>query len=132
MDRSRTMPVNWQDRWEAAAEEERKRMDAAEPSELLAAIRDRRFGNYFTIWYALAAKSTLPESGWTLYRTLCLDVDYLYRYHCAAALLQLMGEGSVTPVDLSADHPGRDAAMAALGSRLAELVGEDRTAGGSC
>lgn len=118
------MPETWQDRWEEAAVEERTRMEAAGPSELLANIRDGRFGDYFVIWRIVAEKSTLHVAGWTLYDVLAGSADYLCRYHCAAALLQMMGEDTYKPVDLSAGHPGRRDALAAVGLRLAELIGQ--------
>jgi hypothetical protein len=114
----------WQDRWEEAADAELKRMETRTMTELLADIGVGRFGSYFVIWYVIASRSTLVEAGWTLFRTLASDADYLHRYHCAAALLQLMGEVTLKPLELSADHPGRGPALAALRLRLAGMIGE--------
>ena len=121
----------WQDRWDEAADDERKRMEARTAAELLADVSECRFGNYYVIWYVIASKSTVDEAGWTLFRTLTGDEDYLHRYHCAAALLLLMGETTWKPVDLSADHPGRESALAALGLRLAGMIGERPAFGSS-
>lgn len=114
----------WQDRWEEAADDERKRMEARTAAELLADVDEGRFGNYYVIWYVIASKSTVDEAGWTLFRTLVGNADYLSRYHCAAALLKLMGEATLKPVDLSADHPGRESALDALILRLTGMIGE--------
>jgi len=114
----------WQDRWEEAADEERKRMEARTAAELLAEVSEGRFGNYYVIWYVIASKSTVDEAGWILFRTLAGNPDYLCRYHCAAALLQLMGESILKPVDLSADHPGRELALADMRRRLTGMTGE--------
>lgn len=113
----------WQDRWEAAADDERKRMEARTTTELLADIGEGRFGIYYVIWYVIASRSTVDEAGWTLFRVLAGEADYLCRYHCAAALLLLMGEATWKPVDLSADHPGRGSALAALELRLSGMTG---------
>lgn len=114
----------WQDRWEAAADDERRRMETRTTAELLADIGEGRYGNYYVIWYVIASRSTVDEAGWTLFRTLAGDADYLYRYHCAAALLQLLGEATWRPVDLSADLPGRGPALAALELRLSGITGD--------
>ncbi|MFO7627239.1 MAG: hypothetical protein R6V62_08275 [Candidatus Fermentibacteraceae bacterium] len=114
----------WQDKWDEAADDERKRMEARTAAELLADVSEGRFGNYYVIWYVIASKSTVDEAGWTLFKTLVGEADYLYRYHCAAALLQLMGEATMKPVDLSADHPGIKSALAALRLRLTGMIGE--------
>lgn len=117
----------WQDRWDEAAEDERKRMQGITAAELLADVSEGRFGNYYVIWYVIASKSTIDEAGWTLFRILAGDSDYLYRYHCAAALLQLMGEATLKPVDASADHPERESILSALRLRLAGMIGESPT-----
>ena len=117
----------WQDRWDEAADDERRRMEARTAAELLYDIEEGRFGNYYVIWYVIASKTTLDEAGWTLFRILVGNVDYLYRYHCVTALLLLMGEGAIAPVDLSADHPGRRSALTEVRLRLARMIGDDRS-----
>jgi len=99
-------------------------MEARTAAELLAEVSEGRFGNYYVIWYVIASKSTVDEAGWILFRTLAGNPDYLCRYHCAAALLQLMGESILKPVDLSADHPGRESALADMRRRLTGMTGE--------
>lgn len=96
---------DWREMWEKHAEMERADYDARPVTDLLDDIRVRRFGSYYSIWYSIATRSTLKESGWAL-----LDVlehrsyDYLYRYHAAAALIQLMDSNRWQPVDVSADE----------------------------
>jgi len=49
--------------------------------------------------------ATLKEAGWVLFDTLNKKIDYLYRYHCAAALLALLKVSHIQPVQLSgANH----------------------------
>lgn len=94
---------HWHDLWEEHADAERQSQDRRPVSSLLEAVRQRKFGDYYTLWYAIAAKATLVEAGWTLFAVLeSPDIDYLHRYHCAAALLQLIGDLRFEQVELSA------------------------------
>lgn len=94
---------DWRETWEQHADQERGALDEAPVSELLARVRAGRFGGYYSIWYALADRAQLSEVGWVLFSVLESEVGYLDRYHCAAALLQLMGEKRLQAVDLSAE-----------------------------
>ncbi len=96
--------MHWKDLWEKYSAEETARMEAMSASRLLDDIRAGHFGNYYSIWRVVGRKATLEEAGWTLYEVLETDIDYLYRYHCAAALLKLMGMDDLQPVDLSGSH----------------------------
>ena len=93
---------HWRELWDEHADAERQSQDRRPVSKLLEAVRRCKFGDYYTLWLAIAAKATLAEAGWTLLAVLESDVDYLHRYHCAAALLQLIGDLKFEPVELSA------------------------------
>jgi hypothetical protein len=94
---------DWRETWEQHAEQERGALAEAPVSELLARIRAGQFGGYYSIWYALADRAQLNEVGWVLFSVLESEAAYLDRYHCAAALLRLLGEKRLQAVDLSAE-----------------------------
>ena len=97
--------VHWRDRWDEYSKLEREDMQSLPIERLLDNVRKGRYGRYYTIWYVIAERSTLEEAGWILFRILKKkDIDYLYRYHCAAALIGLLGDDEFEPVDLSADN----------------------------
>lgn len=94
---------DWRETWEQHADQERGALAEASVSELLARIRAGQFGGYYRIWYALADRAQLNEVGWVLFSVLESEAAYLDRYHCAAALLRLLGEKRLQAVDLSAE-----------------------------
>ncbi|MBN2609657.1 MAG: hypothetical protein JXA64_11125 [Candidatus Fermentibacteraceae bacterium] len=96
--------MHWKDLWEKYSAEETARMEAMPAGRLLQDIRAGHFGDYYGIWRVVGSKASLEEAGWTLFEVLETDIDYLYRYHCAAALLKLMGMDDLQPVDLSGNH----------------------------
>jgi len=98
--------VHWKEIWEKYSAEETARMETTPVEELLEDIRNGHYGQYYSIWRVVARRSSLEEAGRTLFRVLVSDADYLIRYHCAAALLELSGIEDMQPVDLSGDHGG--------------------------
>ncbi len=97
--------VHWKDRWDEYSKLEREEMESLPPERLLDNVSQGRYGRYYNIWYVIAERSTLEEAGWVLFQVLKKnDIDYLYRYHSAAALIELLGDNEFEPVDLSADH----------------------------
>ena len=82
---------SWRDGWEEESQAEKARYDATPVSDLLSNVRDGRVGQYFGIWYSIALRSTPAEAGWPLYRALLSQQDYFHQFHCAAALLHLLG-----------------------------------------
>ena len=97
--------ASWKDEWERHAVAERERYDSRPVHELLEDMRVRKFGDYYSIWYSLAARSTLKESGWALIDVLeHRSYDQLYRYHAATALIYLMDSNRWQPTELSSDH----------------------------
>jgi len=93
---------HWREQWESHADEEAARYDKMAVCDVIADIRCSRFGDYYTIWRAVARRATLAEVGWVLLDVLESDAPYLARYHCAAALLQLLQCTEFEPVALSA------------------------------
>jgi len=93
---------DWRKQWEDHADAEQARYDAMSTSALLDDVRRGRFGDYRTIWYALGKRAAAPEAAWMLFDVLTSQATYLDRYHCAAALLQLLGSTEWEPVELSA------------------------------
>ena len=63
------MPENrhWKDRYDAAATAEKKQLTGMQVEKLLKNVRNGKFGEYYTIWYAIADNATLDQAGWTLY-----------------------------------------------------------------
>jgi hypothetical protein len=98
---SENQPKHWKEQWEDAATDERERLSTTEVEKLLRDVRAGNYGNYYMIWYAIADNATLEQAGWILYNVLTADIDYLYRYHAAAALIQLLGDTHFQAVDLS-------------------------------
>lgn len=117
------MTKSWQDHWEEAAEEEYRRMEGKPVPELLEETCRGRLGAYYTIWKVIARKASLEEAWRVLLSVLESDADYLHRYHAAEALLKLLGNKVLQPVDLSADHTLRDESIACIRRELEDRAG---------
>lgn len=110
---------DWKQAYEAAADAEAARYERLPVAELLRDIRRGKTGEYgCPIWDSVARKGTAAEVGWALYDVLTSERPYLERYHCAAALLQVLRCSEFEPVALSANWPTLQGNLA----RLAELV----------
>lgn len=97
--------TDWRTQYELAAENEAARFASATDEQLLAAIREGKTGEYFTLWRLLGTRRATPKICWALYDVLLSDREYLDRYHCANALLQLLDCDEFTAVQLSAAWP---------------------------
>jgi hypothetical protein len=95
---------NWREEWESHADAEAERYDATSVSGLVDEISRGRFGEYHTIWYSLARRAAPAEAAKVLLGVLESDRPYLDRYHCATALLQILGCSEFRPEALSADR----------------------------
>jgi hypothetical protein len=95
--------MHWRDEYEINAARDRAAVDAHPVEHLLDDVRQRRFGGYYSLWYSIAARATPQAAGWTLFEAL-MDpgIDFLNRYHCAAALLLLLDIDRFQPLQLSA------------------------------
>mgnify|MGYP001823734355 CR=1 FL=1 len=97
-------------------------------AELVADARAGRLGEYYQLWRAIAAQTTLPQSGPVLLDVVRRESTYLVRYHAAAALLALLGTAEFDPVDLTAGRPGEAAALDALERLLQERLTSEHAA----
>ena len=101
----------FQERWDGEAPRENTTFDKMSVRQLLELVRLKQWGDYHTLWNAIGSRATLPEAGPMLMEVLHSDVEYLNRYHCAAALIKIAGDKlrDWTPVQLSAgSHPYRE------------------------
>ncbi len=114
---------DWRKQYEDAAEEQAKRFRRRSTEDLLKAIRQRKTGDYYVIWYELAKREPTAEVCWLLYEVLRSDRPYLDRYHCAAALLALLGCQEFEEVELSADWPVVDGNLTRLRAIVEAKVG---------
>ena len=93
------------------------------PSEALISDAEySRYGEYYQLWRAIAARTTLASAGKVLFDVLHRDDPYLVRYHAAKALLSLLGTTEFEPVDLSGNRPRRAANLERVGEMLREHV----------
>lgn len=117
------MPSNdWRETWDEHADHERDTIDTIPINDLIARVKSGQFGDYYTIWSAIAERAALPEVGWMLFSVLESSAMYLHRYHCAAVLLRLLGERHLQAVDLSAEW-GRVKNLGPLASVLEQRIG---------
>lgn len=116
--------MSWQEEWERAANEELAWTRQQPVDELLARLKHRAFGGYLVLPDVIAEKATLAQAGWPLFEVLMDDsLDYLHRYHCAEALIKLMGGAPFEPVDLSANRAERPAHLAEMAVLLEKQIG---------
>jgi hypothetical protein len=113
-------PTNWQDVWNAHAASEKGSLDQTPVADLIEQVRQGWYGNYYHIWYSIAGRAPLADFLPAFLAVLHSDVDYLYRYHCAQALLESIPETGLQPVDLSGDHSGRPERLARFEGLLRE------------
>jgi hypothetical protein len=119
--------MTWQDSWENAAADERAQYDARPVSELITHIQKGWFGTYYTIWHSIAMRAKLEQAGWPLFDVLRSNANYLNRYHCAAALLRLLGNSPFEAVHLSADIPNREHNLEVIERELINRLGTRET-----
>ena len=93
--------MNWRDEYDLHADAARRAVDAQPVESLIEQVRGGRYGNYYGIWYSIAQRASLERAGWVLFDVLHRNIDYLYRYHCAAALIALLQTDAFQPVQLS-------------------------------
>jgi hypothetical protein len=113
--------AEFQERFEREGEAEYERYLALPAEALVEAVRAGRFGEYYSLWRAIAAKASVAEAGWPLYDVVAGDAPYLVRYHAAGALLSLLQSRGFVAADLAVESPRRrgwiDAVRAELEAR---------------
>jgi hypothetical protein len=115
--------------WAAEAAEERAFYDSLPVEALHTQLHERQFGRYYTIWYSIAQRSTLPVSAWALLDVLeRRSVDGMARQHAASALIQMMDTQHWQAVDLVDDEAvDLDARLRAFKNDvLAQIARESR------
>jgi hypothetical protein len=95
--------AQYQEHFERAAEAEGRRYDAMPVATIIAEIRAGRFGECYQIWYSLAKRAKPEETNDVLLSFLDSEAEYLHRYHCAAALIQINKLSAWEPHHLSAE-----------------------------
>jgi hypothetical protein len=107
----------FEERWAQQAKKEYESYEARPVEELVADIRAGRFGSHYQIWRSLGQRGSLADAGAVLADVLESSADFLNRYHCAEALLLLVGSDAD---GLRAEHlSGRE--KFPVKERLAEL-----------
>lgn len=96
--------MHWREMWDIYAEKERENYREEELSSLLKKVQKGMYGRYYTIWYVISERASAEQAAEVLFHVLEKKIDYLYRYHAAAALLKLLGISHIKPVDLSGKH----------------------------
>ena len=117
-------PMDWRQEYEDASDSERRKLDRIPVEQLLQQVKSAQFGKYYNVWHSLGDRATLHGAGWTLFRFLNSPADDPHRYHCAAALLKLMRNTQLMPVDLSG--PKRQRNLEALRFQLEQAIGPER------
>ena len=114
--------ADFQAEWENAADAEPESYLRRSAAGLVADARAGRYGDYYQLWRAIAARATLPLAGPVLLEVLRSDADYLVRYHAATALLSLLGPVGMEAVDLSAGRAGQDGRLKAVEQMVRERL----------
>lgn len=95
----------FQERWEQEAERELGELGRLSPAQLVQKLADGQFGNHFTFWRVVADKCELADVYEPMLGLIRSNADYLIRYHCADALIQLARVQGFEPIHLSANGP---------------------------
>ncbi len=120
------MNADWKEQYEDAADEEEARYRRRPVAELLADVRSGRVGEYATIWRVIGERGEVARVGWELMDFLRSPAPYLSRYHCAAALLRLLGTHEFEAVQLSALSPTLETNLERVEAVLFQAIGERR------
>jgi hypothetical protein len=116
----------WRERYEIEAASAQAMFDQKPVDELLDRAANRMYGKYFSIWRSIAERAELEQAGWLMFEVLQTEQDYLTRYHCAAALLALMGLDRADAVRHSADSADRHNNLLDLETELSGRIGQSR------
>ena len=117
--------ADFQAHWEQAAGAEYDAYLQQPVADLVADARDGRYGEFYQLWRAIAARATLPLAGEVLLEVLHRDAPYLVRYHAAQALLEMLSTTAFDPVNLSGSRAGQEARLEAVSRLLQERLDGD-------
>ncbi len=120
------MNADWKEQYEDAADDEEARYRRRPVAELLTDVKAGRVGEYATIWRVIGERGEVARVGWELMDFLRSPAPYLARYHCAAALLRLLGWHEFEAVQLSALSPDLDANLERVDAVLVQTIGVRR------
>lgn len=119
----------WRDEYDVAANEESARWRRATDQQLWHAIESGNTGEYFAIWREAARRPRSRDFYWLLFSVLLSQREFLERYHCATALLELLGCRSFEAVELSASWPTVPANLEKLRALVKSTVGHQPQSG---
>lgn len=105
------------------AEAESRDLASLPVSILLLRVEAGDLGTHYQIWPAIARRATLEQAGGILYRFVRSDADYLNRYHCAEALLTLLGFDDLEAADLTVEHRHPERALERVRAELQSRLG---------
>lgn len=114
---------HWKEEYEDASAAEEAKFARMPIARLLDVVRHGKRGDYYGIWRVIATHPASHEICWTLYDFLLGDSDYLDRYHCADALLAVLGCEQFEAVQLSAEWPEVKTNLVTLRSIVEKSVG---------
>ena len=120
------MTVDWRELWEEHAEADRAKIDSVPVEKLITDIKAGKYGEYYNIWYSIAGRADLQSAGWILFEVLNREIDYLYRYHCAAALLSLLQCNDFESAELSSENHNYVENLDKLSVLLEQKIGSSK------
>jgi hypothetical protein len=85
--------MHWKDRYEYEAAGESNTLNRLSERELVSRIERNLVGSYFALWRAIAKKGTVANAAMPMWRYLQRspgERNMHNRYHCAAALFQIL------------------------------------------
>ena len=114
--------MHWRDRYEYEARRQAEAFNDYDEQRLVARIEKNLTDHYFALWRAIGRKGTVEGSAMVLWRHLQRspgDSNMLNRYHCSAALFNILGmpdPASNNPLRkrVQWDHQGEPARQEAL------------------
>ena len=96
--------AEFQEHFAEQAEAEVRRYALMSVAEIITEIQEGRLGECYQIWHVLGERAAPQEANELLLAFLSSPAEYLHRYHCAAALIQINKLTDWKPEQLSADQ----------------------------
>jgi hypothetical protein len=123
----------WQDHYDLGLASERAEVDGVPVEQLLARVAAGRVGRYYTIWYSIAQRASPKEALPVLVDSLWALDDKLDQFHCAVAILHLLGDEPLVSGSYSqgtsaskyvSSAPDVEEARCELRCRVSNLIGD--------